>query len=330
VQTFDGAGGYRVHYGFDVPSLPGSILHNGILPPFQGFWVRTAQVDGTPGVITFKPSHAATSSGTLYKQKSQKSEYLLATVEGVTSSTAASAILWTSSKDSTQIKQVAPASLNGDYIHFGWADPSSKNVFTTDYVNSSVENELKSLLFSASKSGEFKMVLQCSSTNNSYLIELLDANAQVLAATKTPNETLTYSFTYTAQVKKNQTNPLLPSQHVSSTDENKITFTLRLTPIPLKNEHEQEIPKVFKLYQNYPNPFNPSTTIRFDLPENGLVQLEVFDVLGKSIQLITNKEFTAGTHELRFDASKLSSGLYFYRITVNNSFTQTRSFTLLK
>lgn len=72
--------------------------------------------------------------------------------------------------------------------------------------------------------------------------------------------------------------------------------------------------KTFELSQNYPNPFNPSTTISFQLPEASFISLKVFDALGAEIQTIAEGKYPAGVHEVIFDAEKLSSGLYMYRI----------------
>ena len=67
-----------------------------------------------------------------------------------------------------------------------------------------------------------------------------------------------------------------------------------------------EIPANFSLSQNYPNPFNPSTSIRYDLPENGLVKLVVFDELGREVETLVNENQTAGTYEAAFNSSKYS------------------------
>ncbi|MFZ1321020.1 MAG: PQQ-binding-like beta-propeller repeat protein [Ignavibacteria bacterium] len=88
-------------------------------------------------------------------------------------------------------------------------------------------------------------------------------------------------------------------------------------------------PSDFKLYQNYPNPFNPSTKIKFDLPERSFVDLKVYDVLGRVITELINMELNAGTHESVFDASDLSGGVYYYKITTSIS-TQTGSMILVK
>jgi hypothetical protein len=79
----------------------------------------------------------------------------------------------------------------------------------------------------------------------------------------------------------------------------------------------QIIPKDFVLYQNYPNPFNPSTAISYQLPEAAFVTLTVFDVLGNEIETLTKDYMQAGVHEVFFNASDLSSGMYFYRIRAN-------------
>lgn len=72
--------------------------------------------------------------------------------------------------------------------------------------------------------------------------------------------------------------------------------------------------KSFALYQNYPNPFNPSTTISFQLPEASYITLKVYDAIGTEIETIAEGNYPAGVHEVIFDASKLSSGIYLYRI----------------
>ncbi len=72
------------------------------------------------------------------------------------------------------------------------------------------------------------------------------------------------------------------------------------------------IPEEFKLYQNFPNPFNPGTTIEFDLPERSYVKLVVYDVLGREIQRLVDKELDEGRYRVDFNTSNLSSGIYFY------------------
>ncbi|NUN70465.1 MAG: T9SS type A sorting domain-containing protein, partial [Bacteroidetes bacterium] len=74
------------------------------------------------------------------------------------------------------------------------------------------------------------------------------------------------------------------------------------------------LPSAFALEQNYPNPFNPATTIRFALPQHAEVQLKVYNMLGQEVATLANGPMSAGVHEVPFDASELSSGVYVYRI----------------
>lgn len=81
---------------------------------------------------------------------------------------------------------------------------------------------------------------------------------------------------------------------------------------------ESSVPTEYALHQNYPNPFNPSTTISFDLPASSNVKIEVFDMLGRKVNDVLNESKKAGTYEVRFDASSLTSGVYFYKLTTRD------------
>ena len=88
--------------------------------------------------------------------------------------------------------------------------------------------------------------------------------------------------------------------------------------------------KDFSLNQNYPNPFNPSTKIRFSLKENGKVRLIVYNLLGEEVSQLINAEMTQGIHEVEFNASNLASGVYIYKLDVENKFSSVRKMILAK
>ena len=74
----------------------------------------------------------------------------------------------------------------------------------------------------------------------------------------------------------------------------------------------------FILEHNYPNPFNPTTTIRYNIPELSFVTLKVYDVLGNEISALVNEELPAGSYEVEFDGSGLTSGIYYYQVKAGN------------
>jgi 2-methylisocitrate lyase-like PEP mutase family enzyme len=91
-----------------------------------------------------------------------------------------------------------------------------------------------------------------------------------------------------------------------------------------------ELPLAAELDQNYPNPFNPSTTIRFSMPSAGNASLDIYDILGRRVAtLFSNREFSAGTQLVEFNATELSSGVYLYRLATDSGI-HTRKMTLLK
>ena len=93
---------------------------------------------------------------------------------------------------------------------------------------------------------------------------------------------------------------------------------------------EDEIqPTEFALYQNYPNPFNPSTTIRFSFNKPAQVQLRVFNALGELVKVLVDNRLEAGQHQAVFDASKLSSGVYYYQL-ISGEFSVSKGMVLLK
>lgn len=97
----------------------------------------------------------------------------------------------------------------------------------------------------------------------------------------------------------------------------------------MEDEAAAAVPTEYALHNAYPNPFNPSTTIGFDLPEAAKVRLAVYDMLGREVAVLADEERPAGQHSVRFDAGKLSSGMYIFRLQAG-SFTQTKKLMLMK
>lgn len=99
--------------------------------------------------------------------------------------------------------------------------------------------------------------------------------------------------------------------------------------VAFSNVADDALPTEFSLSQNYPNPFNPSTTFEFALPSPSHVNLTIFNVLGQKVSTVIDENLAAGVHTYDWNASKVSSGVYFYRLTTDDN-TQTRKMMLLK
>ena len=95
------------------------------------------------------------------------------------------------------------------------------------------------------------------------------------------------------------------------------------------DEADALVPAKESLSQNYPNPFNPSTIIHYEIPNDGLVTLKVYDELGREVKTLVNQYQNKGKYDVNFDASNLASGIYFYRLQSGN-FISTKKMLLLK
>jgi hypothetical protein len=93
---------------------------------------------------------------------------------------------------------------------------------------------------------------------------------------------------------------------------------------------ENTLPLVFALYQNFPNPFNPSTTIKFGIPEASKVRLMIYDVLGREVATIVDKDLQPGYYAIPFNGANLSSGAYFYRIIATRTSDQGQTYVETK
>lgn len=106
-------------------------------------------------------------------------------------------------------------------------------------------------------------------------------------------------------------------------------FRNTLSQVIAVNQISIIVPKEFLLGQNYPNPFNPVTTIRFHIPKPTFVKVAVYDVIGREVEILGNEIVKAGQYKVTWDASKYSSGIYFYKL-ITNDYSVTKKMILLK
>ena len=101
------------------------------------------------------------------------------------------------------------------------------------------------------------------------------------------------------------------------------------TGTPITGVIDENQPLVFALAQNYPNPFNPSTRIEYSIPSQSKVVLKVYNLVGQEVATLVNDVLPAGVHSVRFDANKLATGFYVYRLSAGD-FTSVKKMLLLK
>lgn len=123
------------------------------------------------------------------------------------------------------------------------------------------------------------------------------------------NQTTTYYWRANATVLVGIT--LLTSEYSVPT-----SFTT--TVMTNLTQNGGSIPDEYRLHRNYPNPFNPSTTIKFDVKEQGFVSLKVYNMIGQEVADLVNNNLAAGSYETVFEAGKLSSGVYIVKYTIND------------
>ncbi|MEO8210730.1 MAG: T9SS type A sorting domain-containing protein [bacterium] len=161
-------------------------------------------------------------------------------------------------------------------------------------------------------------------------------NAKLIIGTVEGDHTEFYSVDTTGKISFPDSNHHL-SHVYTFTDENlvsgnrlkQVDFNRNFEYPNLMDKAEVEVPSKFELSQNFPNPFNPSTTINFDMPIDGFVSLKIFNSSGKEVATLLNESRTSGYHSVNFDASNLSSGIYYYKLETNN-FSKVMKMALIK
>ena len=203
-------------------------------------------------------------------------------------------------------------SLSDSYLSFAASSPDG-DLLTLNALPSEIERTVTIPLF-----------LEAVNTNNEVTLKILN--------------TLGFSENWSFQITDHVTDEVVALSALSElnliipqTDtENEYRYSLQIIPgVEVSSEIENQIPDDFSLDQNYPNPFNPTTQIKYAVPEAGNVELKVYDMLGREVATLLNKQRQAGRYTVHFDASELASGIYIYRLQ-SGSEVLTKRMTLIK
>jgi len=181
--------------------------------------------------------------------------------------------------------------------------------------------------FSTNLTGAVKSVTLLSSSQNVVAIGNFDVVSQNASTSSFPYTGIWYDYLSGNEVNITSTPiSLAPGEfHIYTSQQLPAPDTAVVTDV---KENNFSI-KTFNLYQNYPNPFNPSTTINYQIPKSSFVTLKIYDVLGREVANLVNNEKQAGQYNVTFNASKFSSGIYFYRLQAGD-FISTKKMILMK
>lgn len=302
-------------------------LENGKIAPWQGFWVKA---NATSPSISINDS--TKNSGGVY-HKSVPTPELRFVLKG--NNLSSQSIIMFDERamlDEDPFDAYKLASLNSEYLSLGSSVGSGTSMDIQALPTDFEEIEIDLNITGSDLNGEFSLSWEEKSIPVDWSIVLLDRELNTEYGLSTLSS-ISFELNQSKgkEDTRNDATPQAPIQVLGKAKGVQNRFALRITvETSVSNELVSNLPKQVELNQNYPNPFNPSTSIAFGLPTSGNVTLEVFDLLGRKVAtLLQGENKTAGRHTINFDASRLSSGMYIYRLKAGNS-AVTKKLTLIK
>tara|TARA_R110002096_G_scaffold170840_12_gene343527 strand:- start:471 stop:3248 length:2778 start_codon:yes stop_codon:yes gene_type:complete len=308
-------------------------LTDGLLAPFQGFFVQTNSGTGTE--LTIEEADQTT-GGTFYKEtptpvlsfkidsETQRSQaYFSFTPEGKMG------------EDNMDAAKLSPL----DFVNYiSVASESEGRLLDINNLPRELENEIEiPISINAMKvegttwvEREEAMTISWPIFDNiptDWEIEFVDYQEQVRLDVRTEES---YQFTSNSgatQEKKGSMFEAITPQKQKANSGNR--FALVVRPSVTSSNEPKELPSVFALEQNYPNPFNPATTIKYSVAKAGEVQLSVYNMMGQKVADLVSGTKSAGSYAISWNAENMASGMYFYRLSAAGQ-TMTRQMTLIK
>jgi hypothetical protein len=329
VFTWSGTDSRTIHSGVDVVPVGSTSVNRSILLPTPGVNTNYVQVPYNAAMVGFQTITieawvkigGTTTANTILNKGGSSFDYQL----GILTSTAKPFFRGPSSQASSNL--VIPV---GVWTHLA---VTSNGTTATFYMNGVPEAPISSAVALGSSSNEMRIGKGNADAGSGKIDELRLWNVVRTAAEISANMCNKW-------VPNNATG-LLAKWHFDSTLVDSVhgwngTFVNNVTYDTAMNcivthisGNQNELPKEFKLNQNYPNPFNPTTTITFSIPKDAFVEMKLYDVIGREVATLVSDPYRAGVYRFDFNASNLSSGIYFYQITAGD-FKDIKKMMLLK
>ncbi len=303
-------------------------LGSGIIPPFQGFWVKA---NGPSPVLKVKKT-AKTTGGNFLRKENHASTPVLELVAQTNGLSKRTSIMFsdtgTRGVDEMDAYRLVPFSdsridffstlENGEQLAIN-NQPKSFN------YRIKIPLVLDAFIEGNGTEGEYTISISgMKGIPDDWIITLIDnSNGKEIDLRQEQDYTLYHNTIGKAETNYNPYSPQYRQKSRYKHVKNRLTLLISTEEI------EANIPKEVYLHQNYPNPFNPTTSIPFGLDEDSDVSLIVYDMLGRKVQTLVSGFRSAGNHEIQFNTGRLASGVYVYRLTTSKG-TFLKKMTLIK
>lgn len=310
------------HSDSEWKSWNGSVggLSNGLIGPFNGFFVET--MAASPALSVPTSAKVEGTSVFLGKEDAAQTpsiELALRHESGVTNAA------WVEfsehglpGKDALDALKLVP--LSADYVQLASADADGRLLDINQWAISDAEVDIP-LHVRSTYSGAHVLGIQSLALPDGWDVRLMDTHTGESVGLDGA-----IHFDHRSAAGKALADPTRqPEIHVQEASEAR--FVLRVSPSG--DFSDESLPTHTALMQNFPNPFNPSTVIRYMLDAERPTQLTVYDVLGREVAVLVDSVMPAGVHQVTFDATRLASGMYIYRLQAGNV-VMTRKLTLIK
>ncbi len=308
-------------------------LTNGLIAPFQGFWV---QASGGTGSITISPSHKATVAGTLYRvsdiQESGSVTFDVSSSEFSDQTFISFQSEGEPGLDNADAYKLFPLNHSDRLVAISYADDTGLDINNLPYDNQEdilIPFDIMKLQLDGdayvTQEEEVIFTWDVSNLPSHISLKLIDQITNIET-----DMDLVSSISFTTEIKGSfSTSYIGPVGTYPVVGEPRFSLLVSYNALT-SGGNIKVLPAEFALHAAYPNPFNPSTTISFDLPETGKVSLNVFDLKGALVGTLLNENKVAGTYQYRWTPNdELASGAYFFDLKLNNK-TKNQKITYIK